>query len=211
MTYDQWVRGLLDGRSYVGDGASHVRKFAVNEHRLGQIDTERRVSEVHLNQPEKVQVTASLAAWLPATQTEQALEIKNRRLDEKPYWHIERSRIGTSRTVPVELIVNGQAVAKQDLTADGNWNDLHWDIQIEQSSWIALRIFPSMHTNPIFVHVDQKPIQPSKQSAQWCRDAVDVCWNKKRPLIRPEEREAAQAAYNAAREYYDRAIALSPQ
>ena len=211
MTYDQWVRGLLDGRSYVGDGASHVRKFAVNEHRLGQIDTERRVSEVHLNQPEKVQVTASLAAWLPATQTEQALEIKNRRLDEKPYWHIERSRIGTSRTVPVELVVNGQAVAKQDLTADGNWNDLHWDIQIEQSSWIALRIFPSMHTNPIFVHVDQKPIQPSKQSAQWCRDAVDVCWNKKRPLIRAEERDAAEAAYNTAREYYDRAIQAAPE
>jgi hypothetical protein len=206
MTYDQWVRGLLDGRSYVGDGASHVRKFAVNEHQLGQIDAERRVSEIHLNKPEKVQVTASLATFLTATPTEEALQIKNRRLDEKPYWHIERSRIGTSRTVPVELIVNGQAVAKQDLTADGNWNDLQWEVQVEQSSWIALRIFPSMHTNPIFVHVDQKPIQPSKLSAQWCRDAVDVCWNKKSPLIRAEERDAAQAAYNIAREYYDRAI-----
>ncbi|MEK0425963.1 MAG: hypothetical protein RJB11_2054, partial [Planctomycetota bacterium] len=28
--------------------------------------------------------------------------------------------------------------------------------------------------------------------------------------IRPEERDAAEAAYNAAREYYDRAIAQSP-
>jgi hypothetical protein len=187
-----------------------VRKFAVNEHQLGQIDAERRVSEIHLNKPEKVQVTASLATFLTATPTEEALQIKNRRLDEKPYWHIERSRIGTSRTVPVELIVNGQAVAKQDLTADGNWNDLHWEVPLEQSSWIALRIFPSMHTNPIFVHVDQKPIQPSKQSAQWCRDAVDVCWNKKSPLIRAEERDAAQAAYNIAREYYDRAIQAAP-
>jgi len=210
MTYDQWVRGLLDGRSYVGDGASHVRKFAVNEHQLGQIDAERRVSEIHLNKPEKVQVTASLAAFLTATPTEEALQIKNRRLDEKPYWHIERSRTGTSRSVPVELIVNGQAIAKQDLTADGNWNDLQWEVPIEQSSWIALRIFPSMHTNPIFVHVDQKPIQPSKLSAQWCRDAVDVCWNKKSPLIRAEERDAAQAAYNIAREYYDRAIQAAP-
>jgi hypothetical protein len=187
-----------------------VRKFAVNEHQLGQIDAERRVSEIHLNKPEKVQVTASLATFLTATPTEEALQIKNRRLDEKPYWHIERSRIGTSRSVPVELIVNGQAVAKQDLTADGNWNDLQWEVQVEQSSWIALRIFPSMHTNPIFVHVDQKPIQPSKLSAQWCRDAVDVCWNKKSPLIRAEERDAAQAAYNIAREYYDRAIQAAP-
>ena len=211
VTYDQWVRGLLDGRSYVGDGASHVRSFAVNDLKLGQVDSQRRVSELHLKEPGMAQVTTSLAAWLPAEQTEQGKQIKSRRLDEKPYWHIERSRIGNSRSVPVELIVNGQVVAKQDLVADGNWQDLRWDIELDRSSWIAMRIFPSMHTNPIFVHVDGKPICPSKKSAQWCRDAVEVCWNKKRPLIRPEERDAAQAAYNAAREYYDRAIALSPQ
>jgi hypothetical protein len=108
------------------------------------------------------------------------------------------------------LIVNAQVVATQEIPADGTWQDLRWDIQIERSSWVAVRIFPSMHTNPIFVHVDNKPIFPNKKSAQWCRDAVEVCWNKKRPQISPDERDAAEAAYNAAREYYDRAISQSP-
>lgn len=209
VTYDQWVQGLLDGRSYVGDGASHVKSFSVNERQLGQIDSNRKVSELHLKQAGKVQVSGSLAAWLPPEPTALGLQIKNRRLDEKPYWHIERSRVGTTRKVPVELIVNGQVAAKQEIEADGNWQDLTWDVEIDRSSWIAMRIFPSMHTNPIFVHVDDKPIYSSKKSAQWCRQAVDVCWDKKRPQIRPEERDAAEAAYNAAREYYDRAIAGS--
>jgi len=209
VTYDQWVQGLLDGRSYVGDGASHIRSFSVNERQLGQIDSNRRVSELHLSQPSKVQIAGSLAAWLPAEQSELGLQIKNRRLDEKPYWHIERSRIEKSRKVPVELIVNGKVAGVQELLADGSWQDIQWEVDIDRSSWVAMRIFPSMHTNPIFLHVDGQPIYSSKKSAQWCRDAVDVCWEKKRPQIRPEERDAAEAAYNAAREYYDRAIAQS--
>ncbi|MEY4565372.1 MAG: hypothetical protein RLY14_342 [Planctomycetota bacterium] len=206
VTYDQWVQGLIDGRSYVGDGASHIRSFSVNECQLGQIDSKRRVSELHLSQPGKVQVASSVAAWLPYDQSDLGLQIKNRRLDEKPYWHIERSRIGKSRKVPVELVVNGKVAAQQEMDADGNWQDLRWEIDIDRSSWIAIRIFPSLHTNPIFVHVDNMPIYPSKKSAQWCRDAVDVCWDKKLPQIRPEERDAAKAAYDIAREYYDRAI-----
>jgi hypothetical protein len=108
--------------------------------------------------------------------------------------------------VPVELIVNGEAVASQEIEADGQWRDLVWDIKIEKSSWVALRVFPSMHSNPIFVHVGGKEIRASKRSAQWCREAVDVCWNKKFPMIRPEERDAAEVAYRVAREYYDRAV-----
>ena len=34
-----------------------------------------------------------------------------RPLDEQPYWDVERARIGTTRTVPVEVVVNGDAVA----------------------------------------------------------------------------------------------------
>ena len=43
-----------------------------------------------------------------------------RPLDEKPYWDLERARIGDTRKVPVEVIVNGQPVAKTEITADGN-------------------------------------------------------------------------------------------
>jgi hypothetical protein len=71
---------------------------------------------------------------------------------------------------------------------------------------VAVRIFPSLHTNPIFVTVGDKPIRASKKSAQWCRDAVDVCWNRKQPQIRPIEQEAAAAAYDLARKYYEQIL-----
>ena len=206
LTYDQWVRGLLDGRSYVGDGASHLKRFQVGGVGLGRTDSEGKVSQLRVADARIVRVETTVSALLPVEQTELGKGIAGRRLDEKPYWHIERSRIGRSRLVPVELIVNGEAVASQEIEADGQWRDLIWDIKIEKSSWVALRVFPSMHSNPIFVHVGGKEIRASKRSAQWCREAVDVCWNKKFPMIRPEERDAAEVAYRVAKEYYDRAV-----
>ena len=193
----------------MGDGAAHVRNFAIDGQHLGRLDSEGKVSELRWKEGGKGTVTATLAAWLPEQQDARGAAIAARRLDEKPYWHIERSRIGKSRNVPVELIVNGEVVGKQEIAADGSWKELQWEIALTQSSWVALRVFPSMHTNPIFVHVAGKEIRSNKKSAQWCRDAVEVCWEKKRPLIRAEERDRAEAAYNVAREYYDRAIAES--
>ena len=77
----------------------------------------------------------------------------------------------------------------------------------ERSSWVALRVFPAAHTNPIFVEVDGAPIRASKRSAQWCLDAVDRCWESKSPLIRESEREAARAAYDHARATYRQILA----
>ena len=121
-------------------------------------------------------------------------------------WHIERARIGATRKVPVELIVNGISVETREILADGGRNELSFTHPVQQSSWVALRIYPSAHTNPIFVLVDGKPIRASKRSAEWCRRAVDQCWTMKYPLIREEERAIAEASYNKAREVYDRII-----
>jgi hypothetical protein len=129
-------------------------------------------------------------------------ELRDRALDQKPYWHIERSRIGDSRTVPVELIVNGQSVDQQEITANGSIVPVEFNFSIERSSWIALRIFPSSHTNPIFVIVDEQPIHASRRSAAWCAEAVEVCWEQKVDRIREEERTAARNAYDVARETY---------
>ncbi len=63
---------------------------------------------------------------------------------------------------------------------------------------------PSCHTNPIFVIVDDRPVRSLRRSAEWCRKAVDQCWEMKRPAIRDEERAAAAEAYEVARQYYDR-------
>ena len=78
----------------------------------------------------------------------------------------------------------------------------HFDIPIERSSWIAARILPSSHTNPVFAIVAGQPIRASRRSAQWCLDAVNQCWTQKAAQIRASERDAARQAYDHAREVY---------
>lgn len=206
LKYDDWVEGLVDGRSYVGDGLSHLQYFRVNDLGMGRRGPRGETSLLDLEKPGRVTVSTRVAAMLPETQDSGGAAIRSRRLDEKPYWHLERSRIGDSRTVPVELIVNGRVAAQQSIPADGSWQDLRWEIDLERSSWIAVRIFPSLHSNPIFVEIDKQPIRADRRSAQWCREAVDVCWEKKRPQIRESEREEAELAYQQARDYYDRVL-----
>ena len=134
----------------------------------------------------------------------------NLRYDEKPYWDVERARIPNTNDVPVELVVNGQMVESKMLRADGLVSELSFDTKIERSSWVALRIPMSSHTNPIFVIVDDQPIRASRRSAEWSLAAVDQCWSQKSPRIRESERQAAREAYDHARETYRRLIRESP-
>ena len=90
-------------------------------------------------------------------------DILTRDLGEKPYWHIERARVKGTRQIPVELIVNGVAVEQRLIEADGHVEDVQFEFTPERSSWIAVRVFPAAHTNPIFVEVDGKPIRASKR------------------------------------------------
>lgn len=214
LDYDAWVQGLKDGRSYCGDGLSHLFDFKVNDFEMG---TPSRVgpaasapahqfqstaSQLDLKQPGKVRITCDAAALLAEKPTPQTEAIRAKRLDEKPYWHLERSRIGDTRTVPVELIVNGQPVAKKEIPADGSVAKIEFDYDIKHSSWVALRILPSCHTNPIFIEVAGKPIRASRKSADWCEKAVDVCWSAKQGRIRESEKAAAKAAYDKAKQIY---------
>jgi hypothetical protein len=98
--------------------------------------------------------------------------------------------------------VNGNPVAVRELTADGHIESFRIPVKLEGSSWIAVRILPSVHTNPIFVHTAGQPVRGGRGSAEWCLQAVDVCWNSKRERIREDERPAAEAAYQHAREVY---------
>jgi hypothetical protein len=120
---------------------------------------------------------------------------------------VERARIGETRKVPVELIVNGEAVARTEVSADGSMQGVSFDAPIKRSSWVALRIYASSHTNPIFVTVADKPIRVSKKSAQWCLKSVDQCWSKKEPLIRSTEKEEARRAYEVATQAYKKILA----
>jgi hypothetical protein len=199
LDYDSWVMGIKDGRSYCCDGLSHLINFQVNGLGVGESAAGGKPSLLRAksNEPLKVKVTA--AAMLEEKPRD---NIRKKPLDQKPYWHVERSRIGDSRKVPVELIVNGLPVEKREIDADGSVHDLTFDYQPKQSSWIALRIFPSCHTNPVFVEVDGRPIRASKKSAKWCLDAVETCWKQKEPRTRQEEKADAAAAYDVARKAY---------
>ena len=109
--------------------------------------------------------------------------------------------------MPVEVIVNGYPVAKQKLAADGTLRDLTFEVPIERSSWVALRILPSSHTNPIFVLVGGKPIRASRRSAEWCLKGVDQCWSQKQRFIAAAEQDQAKADYEHARRTYRRLLA----
>jgi hypothetical protein len=207
LNFENWVEGLKNGRSYCGDGMSHILDFAVDGLAVGTTAGQGAApSRLDIRQPRQVNVTFAAAALLEPEPTAATDRIRNSRLDRKPYWHIERCRIGESREVPVEIIVNGEVAATKTLTADGSIKEFEIPIQIDKSSWVAVRILPSVHTNPVFVHVDGAPIRANKQSAQWCIDAVETCWKSKRDNIRAAERPAAKRAYDEAKEVYRKVL-----
>jgi len=192
LTYAKWLDALKAGRSYVSDGRAHLMDFKVNDAVLGG-------SDLQLPAPGTVTVTMNAAALLADVPDE---EIRKKPFNEKPFWGIERARIGGTREVPVEIVVNGKAIATQRLRADGTPRLLTFQAPIHASGWIAARILPAAHTNPIFVTVAGKPMRPSHRSAQWCLDAVNQCWSQKSARIALAERAAAQRAYDHAREIY---------
>src|SRR5713101_7566570 len=166
LDYRDWVDGIREGRNYVSDGKSHLLDFKVNDAVMGEGS-----SELRLAQAGPVRVTARVAALLDEKPDD---SIRKKPYDQKPYWELERSRIGDTRKVPVELVVNGIAVARQEIVADGVLRPVSFDSKIDRSSWIALRILPSSHTNPIFALVGDKPVRASKASAEWCLRAVEI-------------------------------------
>lgn len=203
LDYDRWADGIRDGRCYVSDGLGHLVDFAINGVGVGEAGAGGRKSVVAVKHGEPLKINVRAAGLLAEKPHE---EIRSLALDKKPYWHIERARVANTRQVPVELIVNGRSVEQKLIDADGDLEDVQFEYRPEYSSWVAVRIFPSAHTNPVFVEVDGAPIRASKQSAQWCLDAVDVCWQQKQPRIRESERAAAAAAYDVAREAYRKAL-----
>jgi len=190
--YDAWVAGIQAGRLYFGDGRSHLLDVRANEVRAGE-------GPLAMSRPGRINLSISVAALLDENPVNP---------DEDPdvqgfaYWHIERGRIGPSRRVPLEVVVNGYVVERRELTADGRVLNLSIPVQIRHSSWIAIRILPSVHSAPIFVIVGGKPVRASRRSANWCLACVDVLWRKHSSRIRESERAAAAEAWESARRVY---------
>ena len=192
LTYDGWCDGVRAGRSYVSDGFSHLMNFTA-----GGVEAGTNGSELRIERSGTVRVSVKAACMLAATAAGPLAP--NRR---QPQWSPEHARVGTSRDVTVEVVVNGRPAANQRLTADGMLRDLTFDIPVQRSSWVALRILGSAHTNPVFVIVGGLPIRASRQSVEWCLKGVDQCWSQKSPRISPAERSAAERAYDQASTRY---------
>jgi hypothetical protein len=143
VDFEAWCEGLGKGRSYVSDGYAHALEFTVNGKSPGQ--------KVDLTEPANVTVKARVAF---------AADI--------PLGTSAGGSVPAGKSRRVELIVNGQAVAAKQVPADDKEHDVTFDVPVSRSSWIALRHFPQMHTNPVNVIVDGKPIRASRKSALWC-------------------------------------------
>lgn len=122
------------------------------------------------------------------------------------------ARLDGRATIPVELIVNGRPVAAREIRADGSLHGLRFEApSISRSSWVAVRVFPHAHTNPITVSIDNRPIRASRHSAEWLLAGVEQCWKSKEKTYREEERADAIAAYDHARAVYRKIIEESDQ
>ena len=201
LDYEDWVHGLRDGRNYVSDGKSHLIEFKVSGVEMGTGDSELKLASSGV-----VKATAKVAALLDEKPNE---EIRKMRVDQKPYWDVERARIGNTNRVLVELVVNGVAVANKEIEADGQVREVSFDnVKIDRSSWVAMRILYSSHTNPVWVMVGDKPVR-SKKSAEWCLKAVDVCFDQKVRRVRLPEQGDMKRAYDFAKAEYQRLISES--
>jgi hypothetical protein len=193
--YAAWVAGLQAGRMYFGDGRSHFLRFTTQGVETG--------GTVELDSPGEVIVDALVAAWLAPEPTPETERIRTAPAFMEQPWHVERARIGDSRDVLVELLVNGSVRASRPILADGSPTPVSFRVEVDASSWLALRLLPSGHTAPTFVTVAGKPIRSSRRSAIWCRESVDAVWKAKAPFISDAERQAASEAFDHARRAYE--------
>lgn len=201
LTYDDWCEGISRGSNYVSDGFSHLIDFKVNDLLSGD-----KNSTVSLQQPGKVMVSVKANAHFKENHEHftQFYLTPDSPFSPTP-WSVENAV--TDETVKVEVIVNGQPVESKTIPVNTSLKDLEFEVDIRQSSWVATRIFPSAHTNPIWVILDEQPVRASKRSVEWLIQGVEKCWESKKQFYDEDEMEDAVAAYDHARKTYKKILA----
>lgn len=204
LDFSQWCDGIRRGRSYVSDGFAHALEFRVGGLSPG-------FEDVHLDQEATVEVSASVS-FAPETPKAVAYGLLDapegrRAQGDTRILHAPRNSEFVSGGMRlVEIVKNGQVVASQSVPADGKVHELRFQVPVEQSSWIALRQFPQLHTNPVNVIVAQRPIRASRESALWCAETIKLLWKNRHQKITAKERiEAEQTYQKAIRTYLQRA------
>jgi hypothetical protein len=182
IDFGDWCKGIQLGKSYVSDGYAHALDFKVNGIAPG-------FGDVKLDAAGNVKVSAKVAFAAKMDFTANGAP----------------TPLGPTRTV--ELIVNGQVVAKKDVPADDQEHEISFDVPVAKSSWVALRHFPQMHTNAVPVLVGGKPIRASRASARWCVGVIEKLWEIRGqagpgPRISAAERPEAEKTFQKALEMY---------
>jgi hypothetical protein len=213
IDFSAWCRGIAAGRSYVSDGYAHALDFTVEGRSAG--------SRLELSGPATVTVRAKVAF---AAQTPLGVPYGvvpaggPRFVGDTVNLHAPDSGgvlvaavapAGSLR--PVDVVVNGRVVETRTVPADNGVHELSIPVPIERSSWVALRQFPQMHTNPVDVIVAGRPIRVSRQSALWCAGVIEQLWRARNRVIAPAEREEARMTFDRAIEQYRKIAALAPE
>ena len=178
VDFTAWCEGLAKGRSYISDGYAHALEFTVNGKAPGYGD-------VALDRPGKVTAKAKVAFAA-----------------NMPLGTAKGGTAPAGKTRRVELVVNGVAVDAKEVPADDQVHELTLEATIDRSSWVALRQFPQLHTNPVNVLVGGKPIRASRKSALWCAGTIEQLWRARNEKIAPEERAEAHRIFLRAIEQY---------
>ena len=198
VDFQQWCDAVKAGRSYVSDGYAHAFNFRVNKKTSGET--------LNLKQAGSVNIGAQIA-FSPETPIEVEYggrtPLKGARLigdtinqhPAKPEDLYGGKRI-------IELIVNGRVKARKTIPADGKLHTIKFNQRVEKSSWIALRQFPQLHTNPVLIKVADKPIRASRESALWSIACTEQLWTVRARRFSKEERPIARKTYEQVIEMY---------
>src|SRR5260370_658055 len=179
VDYGQWCDSIAKGRSYISDGYAHALDFRVSDEPAG--------GRVKLDAPAKVKVTTKVAFG-----------------KETPLGTSVGGALPAGDKRTVEVIVNGQVVDSLVVPADGQVHELAFNVPIERSSWVALRQFPQLHTNPVTVIVDGKPSRASKRSALWCVGVIEQLWRVRGSGLPANEKDEARLTFAKAITMYQK-------
>ena len=100
--------------------------------------------------------------------------------------------------------------ASREVAADGREHPLEFSVPVEGSSWVALRQFPQLHTNPVTVLVGGKSVRASRQSALWCIETINLLWLNRGKRIIDAERPEAERAFQLALEKFEKIAQEAP-
>ena len=208
LQFTDWIRGVQAGRSYVSDGYAHALEFKVNGANSGD--------SISMVSPGQVEVTSKVAFAeeipMGVAYGNQNSPLGRRLTGDTIELHLERSRdfeIKGSRLV--ELVVNGKVLQSKKVPADGREYELKWTVKIDRSSWIALRHFPQMHTNPVNVIIGGKPVRASRSSALWCAESIRNLIENRMRFISDAEKTEALKTFNKAIATYEKIAGECPE